>query len=354
MSDIKLPKETDKVIYADDITLITSNENLVEAKNNFEQSLNKIKEWAEKWKLKINPTKSKVMCFTNKKLEQNPIIKIGNEELEYTNIHKILGMIFDAPKLTWKKHVEYVKTKSMNRMNIMKKLTSLSWGANRETLTKFFNIYIKPIIEYGVTIYSGINKNESKKLEQIQNYALRIATGSLRSTPIIALQTLTSQMPITNRIKELECIQLIKNLEKENHLPIKQLSIKCIENFKPNKDKKTLLYKVIETCKKWKVKLKVDTVPNISPIPPWSDIIKDIETNFMENMNKNTPHQMIQQHFHYIENAIYQNYQKIYTDGSKIKEPVSTTAAIYIQNKNITTLWKLPNNTEIIEAEVFT
>jgi len=116
MSDIKLPKETDKVIYADDITLITSNENLVEAKNNLEQSLNKIKEWAEKWKLKINPTKSKVMCFTNKKLEQNPIIKIGNEELEYTNNHKILGMIFDAPKLTWKKHVEYVKTKSVNRI----------------------------------------------------------------------------------------------------------------------------------------------------------------------------------------------------------------------------------------------
>lgn len=68
MSDIKLLKETNKVIYADIITLITSNENLAEAMNNLEQSLNKIKDWAEKWKLKINSTKSKVMFFTNNNL----------------------------------------------------------------------------------------------------------------------------------------------------------------------------------------------------------------------------------------------------------------------------------------------
>lgn len=67
MSDIKIPKEICKIIYADDLTLITSNINLDEAKNNLEHSLNIIREWSEKWDLKINPTKSKIMCFTNKK-----------------------------------------------------------------------------------------------------------------------------------------------------------------------------------------------------------------------------------------------------------------------------------------------
>lgn len=48
--------------------LMTTNENLVEAVNNLECSQNKIQEWTEKWNLKMNPTKSKVMCFTNKKI----------------------------------------------------------------------------------------------------------------------------------------------------------------------------------------------------------------------------------------------------------------------------------------------
>lgn len=72
------------------------------------------------------------MCFTNKIIYQNPKTEIGNEEIEYTNNHLILVMIFDAPKLTWRKYVEHVKPKSMNRINIMKKLTFLKWGANKD------------------------------------------------------------------------------------------------------------------------------------------------------------------------------------------------------------------------------
>ncbi|XP_037778613.1 uncharacterized protein LOC119575191, partial [Penaeus monodon] len=133
-------------------------------------------------------------------------------------------------------------------------------------------------------------------------------------------------------------------------MPIKHLTLKNIENFNPNKDKMSLVFRVIETCKKWTLNLRVNTIPNISPIPPWSDILQNIESNFMENMNKNTPHQMIQQHFHLLENTTYQNYDKIYSDGSKIKEPKST-AAIYIQNKNITIQW-IPAHKSITGNEI--
>jgi len=43
----------------------------------------------------------------------------------------------------------------------------------------------------------------------------------------------------------------------------------------------------------------------------------------------------------------------MFTDGSKLKEPESTSAAIFIQNKNITTIWKLPPRIEITCAELF-
>lgn len=52
------------------------------------------------------------MCFTNKRIRQIPSIKIGNEEIEFTNKHDILGLRFDSPKLNWKEHIQNVKKKS--------------------------------------------------------------------------------------------------------------------------------------------------------------------------------------------------------------------------------------------------
>lgn len=46
------------------------------------------------------------------------------------------------------------------RLDIMKKLTTLSCGANRETSIKFYNIDIKPKIIYGSSMYETIKNSE--------------------------------------------------------------------------------------------------------------------------------------------------------------------------------------------------
>lgn len=124
------------------------------------------------------------MCFTNKRIRQIPSIKIGNEEIEFTNKHDILGLRFDSPKLNWKEHIQNVKKITLRKIDIMKKISSRTWRANIETLLKFYNIYIKPKTEYGLSVYGNAKNTELKKLEIIQNSALRLGTGSFKSTPI--------------------------------------------------------------------------------------------------------------------------------------------------------------------------
>ena len=53
INDLKLTG-IEKIIYADDITLIISKKNLIEAANKLETELQKLKEWANTWDLKIN------------------------------------------------------------------------------------------------------------------------------------------------------------------------------------------------------------------------------------------------------------------------------------------------------------
>lgn len=73
-----------------------------------------------------------------------PKIKIDNIELKYTQSHRILGLILDASKLKRKKHIQNLKEEMLNRINIMKKLASLNWGAKWEYLLEFYKIYIRP------------------------------------------------------------------------------------------------------------------------------------------------------------------------------------------------------------------
>lgn len=353
MSDLEVTEEVHKIIYADDVTLITSSKDIEEAINKLKVGLKKVSEWTDKWDLKMNLSKSKIMCFTNKKIRQIPNIEIDNRELIFSTNNSILGLIFDAPKLTWKKHIENLKVKVLNRINIMKKLSTTSWGANRETMIAFYNIYIKPQVEYGLTVY-GVNKSgDMKKLQTLQNEAMRIATGCFRSTPIILLEAFTNIASIKKQIKETECIQLIKTLNKQNDMPIKKLITKEILEYKLNKDRKSFIHRVLETMKELKINININITPNISPLPPWYDISKYIETNFMDGFTKNMPDQVIQNHFHMIENTKYRNHKKIFTDGSKIQCPNSTSAAVYVKDYNLTTIWTLPSATEILEAELY-
>ncbi|XP_047491583.1 uncharacterized protein LOC125040863 [Penaeus chinensis] len=351
-TDLNLTDELKKVTYADDITIIAINNNLAEAKNKLELGLKQIIEWANKWELTINLTKSKLMCFTKNRIREIPMIQIDNKALNFTTNHTILGLEFDAPKLTWKKHMNNLKINCSNRTNLMKKISSTTWGSNRENMIKFYDIYIKPKIEYGISIIGTANNTEMKKLEIIQNNALRIATGCLKTTPILALFTLTNKMPFKYKQKEMECMQVIKILEKQENNQMKRIVTANIEKYNPEKDKRGLVHRVIETCKELQITIKAKTIPNITPIPPWFDITNNIETNFLEDLAKNVPEQIIKSQFFKLENTRYLNNKKIFTDGSKLSTN-STSAAIYIQDKNITTIWKLPDETEIIEAELF-
>ncbi|XP_042888110.1 uncharacterized protein LOC122263640 [Penaeus japonicus] len=353
MSDLEIPENTKKVIYADDITLISENHDLMKAITDIEQAIKHIKEWTNIWDLKINIKKSKLMCFTNKRIRNIPKVKIDNEELEFSSNHNILGLNFNSPKLKWGKQIQNIKLTTLNRLSIMKKLTSLSWGMSRENLLKFYKIYIKPKIDYGLMIYGNTNNTELKKLESIQNEALRIATGCFKSTPIIALQAITKMLPLKQNIKEQEYIQMQKNLQKQNNSPLKQLTIKMIKTYEPNSTPKNMIHSAIETCKELKLYITTKVIPNITPLPPWFDILQITETHFMDNLSKETTKEIISKQFLMLEKSKYKNHQKIFTDGSMLKEKNSTSAAIYIAEKNITTIWKLPNHTQIIEAELF-
>ena len=188
LSDLPTFNHTHSLMYADDLSLFVLEDSLDEATRKLQISLDNCSAWLKNHALALNPSKTQLMMFTRKKISNPPNIFLNNHQINLVTKHKFLGLVLDGPFLSWTHHLSYIKVTCCRRLNIMRALTSSTWGANRNLLITFFNAFIKSKISYGLEVYSSASITKLKSLEVIQNSALRIITGLPRPTPIIGLQ----------------------------------------------------------------------------------------------------------------------------------------------------------------------
>ena len=81
----------------------------------------------------------------------------------------------------------------------MKKLANTTWGANASTLKRLYTGRVRPVLEYGMAAWGTKAKTNMDKMSKVQNQAARIITGSMRSTPIQELETITGLQPLLDR-----------------------------------------------------------------------------------------------------------------------------------------------------------
>ena len=101
LSDPPTIKEVHSLFYADDISLFSISDDLSTAVNNLQTAINKYSTWLNKLNLNLNPLKSSFMIFTRKKLTCPPILYLNSTSINLVTSQKFLGLIVDAPFLTW-------------------------------------------------------------------------------------------------------------------------------------------------------------------------------------------------------------------------------------------------------------
>ena len=106
-----------------------------------------------------------------------------NTEINEVSAHKHLGIFF-SNDCSWHSHIDYIKEKAWKRINIMRKLKFvLDW----KSLETIYISFIRPILEYGHTIWDNCTQYEKRELDKIQHEAARIVTGA---TALVSLQAL--------------------------------------------------------------------------------------------------------------------------------------------------------------------
>ena len=186
-------------LFADDTSLYITVENPDMAAELLNIDLDKIMKWAKKWLVLFNPVETESFLASRKLIKplHPPLFMEGSQIMEVES-HKHLGIFF-SHDCTWHKHINYIKEKAWKRVNAMRKL---KFEFDRKSLQIIYFSFIRPILEYGDSIWDNCTQYEKSELDKIQNEAARIVTGCTKLVSIRNLNDETKWETLEERRKK--------------------------------------------------------------------------------------------------------------------------------------------------------
>ena len=339
-----MPKDTyvDVLSYADDITLVCKNKDYLTAESQMQSCINRLSEWFENQELKVNPGKTYLQYFSRKRLNIN--LKINGMAITMEKEHRLLGMTIDMPHLNWRKHVNNIIFEGYRRINIMKTLSSTTWGASPKILRNLYISFIRSKLEYGSMLYADVSLDLRNKLNILQNACLCIILGACKTTPILSLEIEANIFPLNIRFSYLQAKKYIqfcyRPKDDTTASKLKVTSSGCISGIS-NTFKHRATFSLISFGRDhWDRSNRSEWL-----FPPWNNISTYVETEMSNEDVSN-----IVQFNTLVENK-YSDFLQIYTDGSKLDNG-STSSAVYIAHNKKTYSWKLGFQHSILAAEL--
>ena len=342
MSDI--PTQNDIIIYifADDITVTCSGPDNVSIQNSLQHYLNKLCEWLIKWEFKINPTKTKMQFFTRKRIPK-PVITVENQTVELVKDQRLLGIIFDAPYLTWGSHIKYLVSDCTRRIGVMRALSSTKYGASFVVLRRFYIAYIRSKLSYCSTSFRYTSNTNLNHLNKIQNACLRLMLGARKSSPILSMEKECSIPPLKLYFEYLGVKKYTKMMYDPDHFTKTNelLSLEVGNIFLQSSE-------ILSDSFNMPASMKRNPIANVPSLSPSSPISSKIVLSPTIDMTEEafTDHLILN----------YDNYTHLYTDGSKCTDcdgVYSVAAGLFIPARKWAISWKLNPYHTVVAAEMF-
>ena len=167
-------------IFADDTSLAFTASNISDIEGILNHDLCIISDWSKQWLVDFNPNKTEAILFTLKKNIPYPSLQFNNTPVTFVNHHKHLGLTLSCDG-KWHEHVNNIISSASKVLGMMRKI---KFTINRKALSQIYISFLRPILEYGSTVWDSCTQYEKDNLEKIQHEAARIVTGLTRSVSL--------------------------------------------------------------------------------------------------------------------------------------------------------------------------
>lgn len=204
-------------MYADDTIFfcdIDDTKNLANQIDLINGELEVLMDWCKYNRVTINVDKTKCMLFasTARKISSAfpnglPPLYLAQTQLNYVTSYRYLGIDLDS-QLTMGLHVQNV----INRVKpLLYQLGKLRYFINESTALCIYKSFILPNLEIGNYLLDGVVSNQTKKLQKVQNQALRTIYRTTPLHPSYSLHLLANLLSLDFR--KVACLLRIINIK---------------------------------------------------------------------------------------------------------------------------------------------
>lgn len=203
INDIPKLQNTNLALFADDTAVISESNNININILRLQNHVNELETFFDKWKIKVNTEKTKLIHFTKKlkKSADNNLYFYG-ETINEEPVIKYLGVNLDQ-KLVFSAHIKEVIKKSRNALSSLYPLLNSSSVLELKLKIHLYNTVIKPILLYACPVFSLASKTHINKIQIFQNKCIRIILNKSRYTRIQDLHDETNIMLIKEKMLEI-------------------------------------------------------------------------------------------------------------------------------------------------------
>ncbi|GBN90270.1 putative RNA-directed DNA polymerase from transposon BS [Araneus ventricosus] len=181
-----LPSSVSGTLYVNDLQISCQGSNMNLIERQLQRAVNKLLAWCDQNGHTISPGKSRCVHFCRKwSLHPDPAIQIRDTNIPVVEEVRFLGVTFDR-KLTFLPHVLNLRKRCEKSLNILKVLSTTTWGADRPSLFRIYQSVILSRIDYGCQVYGSARSSVLRHLDTVHHSALRICSGAFRTLRFMA------------------------------------------------------------------------------------------------------------------------------------------------------------------------
>ena len=333
--------------FADDNASWVLGRNTRHLINKAQKSLDDVWEWASRWGFKISQDKSEAIIF-NTKIQTNTNLMLGNKHIEFKSTVKFLGLHWDRLN-TFTHHIDQITTKCQKDMNLMRMLKGTDYGADKQSLLTIYKTIIRPKLDYGCEIFNNLSKNTLQKLDIIQNTALKIALGALKSTPKTALEHEAGILPLSLHMEQKRLMYWAR-VKANDKNPNNEIFREYYSNSKYDKRRKPVGEHIDKLTQEYKI--QEEPIIKVDLIPDWVLLAPNVDLELAQITNKTEDPTIIKQKFLEHKDTNHKHATSIYTDGSKDPKTGKVAAAFTVPSTTTNISFRLSDNRSIYTAEM--
>ena len=205
--------------FADDTNLLIKNKSLKQLQKHINYDLRQLCNWLKANKISLNCNKTELIIFRhpNKQINYKLKIKINGKKLIPSKFVKYLGIYIDD-HLNWSYQANSLSTRLSRAAGMLSKIRHY---VSKTTLRSIYYGIFSSLLTYGSQVWGQFNNVNIRRLQQIQNKAIRIINFATYREHVTPLYHKSNILKLTDHVKIQNIIYVFNSLKGDLPLALK-------------------------------------------------------------------------------------------------------------------------------------